>query len=196
MQHVHQLDLPFKLDQLTEGQGNCFPIAVVQQCRRPDILQTLTPNIQQIVKNENGHSQLRVEVVKFISSSEHRKIRSFKEEYVNNVAIAEGRTWEEYWNTMIQDKTEVDYMFIQATSWYLELDMMIIDTSCTEDNPYIIISGNLENDTRACKEMITMGSKSNSHYQSILEVEGEVTEPSLVSNEQTQVAISQKKDHN
>ena len=88
MQHVHKLELPFKLDQLTEGQGNCFPIAVVQQCRRPDILKTLTPNIQQIVKDENGHSQLRVEVVKFISSSEHPKIRSFKEEYVNNVAKA------------------------------------------------------------------------------------------------------------
>ena len=31
---VRKLDLPLKLDQLTKGEGNCFPIAIMQQCKR------------------------------------------------------------------------------------------------------------------------------------------------------------------
>ena len=58
IQHVKRLELPFKLDQLTEGQGNCFPIAIVQQCRRPEVMKTLPASIQQIVVQENGHSLL------------------------------------------------------------------------------------------------------------------------------------------
>ena len=37
MNTIHRLQLPFKLDQLTEGLGNCFPIAIIQQLRRPEI---------------------------------------------------------------------------------------------------------------------------------------------------------------
>jgi hypothetical protein len=35
METVHSHQLPLKLDQLTEGLGNCFPLVVIQQCRRP-----------------------------------------------------------------------------------------------------------------------------------------------------------------
>jgi hypothetical protein len=41
MDTVRRLQLPVKLDHLTEGRGNCFPIAVLQQCRRPEILSQL-----------------------------------------------------------------------------------------------------------------------------------------------------------
>ena len=32
----------------------------------------------------------------------------------------------------------------------------------------MIVSGNLENEYHACKDMVTIGSKSNSHFQSLL----------------------------
>ena len=41
LDHVKKLGLPFQLDKLTEGQGNCFPIAVTQQCRRPEVMASL-----------------------------------------------------------------------------------------------------------------------------------------------------------
>ena len=41
MDTINRLQLPFKLDQLTEGLGNCFPIAIIQQLRRPEILNQL-----------------------------------------------------------------------------------------------------------------------------------------------------------
>jgi hypothetical protein len=73
---------------------------------------------------------------------------------------------------MTEDKMWVDYTFIQATAWYMKLDMWIIDTSCTESTPYIRISGNLENGNIPCEgPVITIGSKSNCHFQSLLPVE-------------------------
>ena len=41
MESVMRLGLPFKLDQLTEGLGNCFPVAISQQLRRPEIFSQL-----------------------------------------------------------------------------------------------------------------------------------------------------------
>ena len=43
METVNRLQLPLILDQLTEGRGDCFPIAILQQCRRPEINQKLKP---------------------------------------------------------------------------------------------------------------------------------------------------------
>lgn len=168
IQHVQRLNLPFKLDELTEGQGNCFPISIIQQCRRPDILEKLSPEAQIIAEYENGHSLLRDTVKKFITQSNHSTIIAFKNEYDQNIAVAMGETWSEYWARMIVDKTEVDYMFIQGTAWYLALDIMIIDTSSTKENPTMIVSGNIENEEWASKDMITIGSKTNSHFQSLL----------------------------
>ena len=52
--HVRKLGLPFKLDKLTEGQGNCFPIAVIQQCRRPEVMASIPPNIKELTVQEDG----------------------------------------------------------------------------------------------------------------------------------------------
>ena len=66
MQTVHKHQLPLKLDHLTEGLGNCFPIAVIQQCRRPEIYRRLGVTQQQTVRQEMGHSLLRGAVKQFI----------------------------------------------------------------------------------------------------------------------------------
>ena len=72
----------------------------------------------------------------------------------------------------INRKTWEDYWFIQATAWYLQIDIWIVATSCTENNPYIEISGNLGDGSTPCDgSIITMGSKSNSHYQSLRPIE-------------------------
>ena len=38
---VNMLDLPMILDRITEGKGNCFPLAILDQCKRPEILNKL-----------------------------------------------------------------------------------------------------------------------------------------------------------
>ena len=41
METVNKLGLPLKLEQLTKGEGNCFLVAIIQQCKRPQILSEL-----------------------------------------------------------------------------------------------------------------------------------------------------------
>ena len=73
---------------------------------------------------------------------------------------------------MIKDRTWVDYWFVQATAWYLQLDIWIIATSSTESSPYIAISGNLEDGNIPTNgPVITLGTKSNCHYQYLLPIE-------------------------
>ena len=172
METVRRLELPHKLDQLTEGRGNCFPIAIVQQCRRPEILSQLSPIVRKLAKHHQGHSTLRNVVKQFIYKSKLPNVARFKARYEENVATATGETWCQYWIKMIRDQVWVDYIFIQATAWYLQMDIWIVDTGCTEESPYIRISGNIMDESIACNSpTITIGSKSNSHYQSLLPVE-------------------------
>ena len=71
---VHRLQLPFRLDQLTEGRGNCFPISIMQQCRRPEIFSQLESIPKMLVKHRTGHSALRFIIKQFIMKSKHPRI--------------------------------------------------------------------------------------------------------------------------
>ena len=59
MQTVNRLALPFKLDRLTEGLGNCFPIAIIQQLRRPEIFSQTSQFVKMVLKHKTGTSLLR-----------------------------------------------------------------------------------------------------------------------------------------
>jgi hypothetical protein len=41
---INRCNLQLKMDNPTEGFGNCFPNAIVQQCRRPEIRTWLQKN--------------------------------------------------------------------------------------------------------------------------------------------------------
>ena len=175
METVNRLHLPFILDKLTEGRGNCFPIAIIQQCQRPEINKLLKLVTKMLVKTQRTgpkHKALRYSVMEFIKKSEHPRIERFRLQYEETDGIVNRETWNNYWKRMLRDGTWVDYWFVQATAWYLQLDIWIIATSNTENSPYIAISGNLENENIPCSgPIITLGTKSNSHYQSLLPIE-------------------------
>ena len=96
----------------------------------------------------------------------------FKTQYQETDFIVNKETWEQYWNRMAIDRTWVDYWFIQATAWYLQLNIWIVATSSTDNSPYIEISGNLGDGIMPCDgPIITLGTKSNVHYQSLLPIE-------------------------
>ena len=172
MDTIHRLELPFKLDQLTEGLGNCFPIAIIQQLRRPEISCQLRPATRRLLKCETGHHLLRKSVHQFIIKSKSPRINELKSQYEETDGLVGGETWNEYWTRMTIDRTWVDYWFVQATAWYLQLDIWIVATSNTEESPYIEVNGNLADGSKPSHgPMITLGTKSNSHFQSILPIE-------------------------
>ena len=171
---VNERGLPLKLDRITEGKGNCFPLAVIDQCKRPEILTDLPASTKKIIKQDknNGQMQLRNAVRIFIKKSRHPSALKFKAEYQSTLALTNNESWDEYWVKMVQNKVWADYIFIQSTAWFLHHDIMIVNTTNNDDNPMIFISGNLNDENIPCNGAIfTIGSKSNSHYQSLLPIE-------------------------
>ena len=158
METVNKLELPLILDQLTEGRGNCFPIAILQQCRRPEIKQQLKPIPKMLLKVGTGaHGALRHNIKRFITKSDHPRILEFRRQY-EEFETVDKVPWDKYWMSMTKDQAWVDYWFIQATAWYLELDIWITATSSREDSPYIVISGNLDDANIPCNgPVITLG---------------------------------------
>ena len=169
MDVVRKLQLPLKLDELTRGEGDCFPLAVLQQCQRAEIFSYIRPSIKRFVSGEDGHSVLRREVTKFIKKSKTQRIAEFRANFEETDGASNKESWDEYWERMETNKTWVDFWFIQATAWYLQLDIWIITTSSTNRSPYIEISGDLENGGIPFdRPIVILGTKSNCHYQSLL----------------------------
>ena len=70
---------------------------------------------------------------------------------------------------MIRNYERVDYIFVQSTAWFLGHDIMMVCTTSTESHQYMTISGNLTDETVRCPGIeLTIGSKSQVHYQSLL----------------------------
>ena len=135
MKTVRRLQLPFKLDGITEGRGNCFPLAIQAQCRRPEILEEL--HTTQIINIIQDPTTLRKSIHQFISRSTHATIQQYKITYEEVLAVVENKTWEEYWKIMIRNYEWVNYVF------------MIITTTSTMESPYIT---NLTNEHVPCWE--------------------------------------------
>ena len=129
MQAVKQLSLPLKLDRLTEAKGDCFPLAVLDQCHRKEIFKNLPLSVKQVIEL-NDPTFLRKQVYFFISNSEDPKIKEWRRSYENIVAPLENSTWQEYWAKMIHQYEWVDSTFIKATAWYLQHKYKVKSISC------------------------------------------------------------------
>ena len=168
LKKIRRLQLPLKLDDITEGRGNCFPLATLAQCRRREILQSLDRSTQNLVQ-QNDPTLLRRAVYSFMATSRNQKIKEYKRRYEEVLAALDNKSWREYWEVMIRNYEWVDYIFIQSTAWFLGHDIIIVTTTSTEGHPYMTISGNLVDENISCPGIeLTIGSKSQVHYQSLL----------------------------
>ena len=164
---IKKCKLDLLLDNPTEGFGNCFPNALVQQCRRPEIKTWLQKNRPWAIFN--GHQSVRTKITNFALKSKDQAITNLRAKYEQVIGPAENKSWNEYWNLMGKDGTWVDHIFIQMTAWYMTLDILILTTSSKPENPFIIISGH-KNTTDASNSdpPLLMGNYTNVHYQSLL----------------------------
>ena len=170
MKKVRKLNLPLKLDEITEGRGNCFPLSVLAQCRRPEIYRQLDENIQNIVQRQDP-TLLRQAVSNFMSKSRDENIINYKKRYEEILSPLDSKTWKNYWEMMIRNYEWVDYIFIQSTAWFLGHDIIIVTTTSTEEHPFLTISGNLVDENTPCQGVeLTIGSMSQVHYQSLLPI--------------------------
>ena len=129
---IQKCKLQLKLDNPTEGYGNCFPNAIVQQCRRPEIQNWLLENKPwAIVKSQQA---LRKQVKNFALKSTHRMLHDYKTNY-ETILRNSDKSWPDYWNEMGHDGAWVDSLFVQVTAWYMGLDIKVLTTSSKPENP-------------------------------------------------------------
>ena len=167
---VKKLSLPYQIDDVTLADGNCFPHAILQQCRRQEIRRSLTKFSKNITE-ENDPNVLRNAVHQFVESSTDPQILDFKQNYNMLVAPIDNKTWKAYWQQMLKDHTWADSVFIQSTAWFLNLDILITTTSSTKDHPFLTVCGHLKRFNGPCAgDTIVLGCKSNIHYQSLLPI--------------------------
>ena len=167
VQAIQRCNLQLKLDNPTEGQGNCFPNAIVQQCRRPEVKAWLKE------KNPDrlftAQQWVRKKITTFAIQSRHRTINELKIMYEAELQNVHNKSWLEYWRDMSTDGTWVDHMFVQMTAWFMELDILILTTSSLPSSPFIIIEGNINKTAGAqTGPPILVGNYTNVHYQSLL----------------------------
>ena len=165
----------FKIDKLTKGEGNCFMIATMQQLRREEVYEKSRPEVREIAASMN-HRCLRRSVYDWLMEHlTHPKIKRMRELYnldqdVKKDLGEESKTWDAYWNDMLKDGIWADNWFVQASALFLEMDIWIMDTTCTKKNPYFQVDGNLEVDGY-CSETLYLGLAHETHYQSLILVD-------------------------
>ena len=172
---IRQTELPFKLDEITIGDGNCFTRAVLQQCQRNAVknylrsrglnlgnYMELKRNVCQFMLKENNVPMLREFKVRFEARQGEARLRG-----------EHAHTWNQYWMTMAKDGEWVDAVFVQATAWYLYSDIHLIPTAtATKENPFFTINGNYTLETASCPgPALLLGYNSNLHYQSVLPID-------------------------
>ena len=179
---IQRCKVKLRLDNPTEGYGNCFPNAIVQQCRRPEIQDWLLENKPWVIVKSQQF--LRREVKNFALQCVHKTLFDYKTNY-EKVECNSDRTWKDYWIEMGQDGTWVDSFFVQVTSWYLGLDIKILTTSSTPEHPYITITGNINNCSAVSEgPPLLLGNYTNVHYQSLLPLSQNNTVPKFKNKEQ------------
>ena len=109
MEAVRRLELPLRLDDITEGRGYCFPLSILAQGRRHEIFQEMSEPIQSIIR-QNDPTLLRMAVHKFMADSNSETIQKYKQEYEEVLASIDKKTWKEYWKVMIRNYEWVDYI--------------------------------------------------------------------------------------
>ena len=177
--------LQLKLDNNTEGYGNCFPNAIVQQCRRPEIRKWLQEKRQESIVN--NHQTLRNKVANFALKSNHQAVNQYKINYENIVSIENNKSWKEYWDGMIQEGSWVDAVFVQMTAWFLDLDILILTTSAKQSNPFIRIRGNITSTVEfSAGPPLLIGNYTNVHYQSLLPLSLIINQPYKLAKENKQ----------
>ena len=130
MAGVGRAELNLKMDDRTEGFGNCFPFAIWQQCSRPAVQ----------ISSVKDHRKLRTDVCNFMMQSKLKVVVDMRKQWEASLANALG-SWNHYWRRMSIDREWVEEAFIQGTAWFLQRDILVIWSTASLEEPYISFSG-------------------------------------------------------
>ena len=112
---------------------------------------------------------MRKKIKHFALNSQHKTLLEYKTNYEAILLQEDKKTWRDYWAQMGVEGTWIDSVFVQVTAWYIGLDIKILPTSAKAENPFIIVTGSLDNIRDSSNgPQLLVGNFSNVHYQSLL----------------------------
>ena len=85
MQKLRSRSIPLDLDDLTRGMGDCMIIALLQQCRRPQVVPFLPPRIKSLASRKTITADtinvFRLSIWDYVMSSQDPQIEEMKEHF-------------------------------------------------------------------------------------------------------------------
>ena len=170
---IERTGLPLKLDRRTPAEGNCFSHTILQQCQRAVVKEELMRQ----GKTVTTFMALKRDVQQFIlDRADHPRIKEMKANFEQKQGqlAREGhptRGWSIYWDDMLKNGEWADDTFVQATAFFLNLDIfLVIADSATYTQLFHPISGDIERDRVGSpgRPTLLIGYISDQHYQSLL----------------------------
>ena len=167
-------ETPLMLDRPTLGDGNCWSRATVQQCQRAPIKLYLQSRGLTIT----NFMQLKALIYQFVkANSQTGKIMDMKTNFdLKQLNMHEedlpSRSWAEYWADMQTSGPWADDTFIQATAWFLRVDLRIIYVEPDDMTlgGITTIAGDFEPSAQE-RPVLYYAYLVNYHYQSLLPVD-------------------------
>ena len=112
---------------------------------------------------------MRKKIKHFALTSQHKTLLDYKTNYQAILFQEDKTTWTEYWDQMGRVGTQIDSVFVQVAAWYIGLNIKILVTTAKAENPFIIITGSINNINESSDgPQLLLGNYSNVHYQSLL----------------------------
>ena len=162
MEGVQRAQLPLRLplDDITEGDGNCYFRALCSQLQRPEV--AAPDEFRQL-----DHRSLRRKVCNFMLKSRLRVVETFKRNWYE-FCLGDYNQW---WADMAASKGNIwaEGPVIHATAWFLERDIYVVSEQATVGDPFLPFSGNQDGSEAACAgAALWLGHLTGLHYQTLM----------------------------
>ena len=163
MKGVRRAHLPLilPLNDITEGDGNCFFRAACSQCQRPDV------NVPQDFKGID-HELMRKKICNFMLKSQLTCVQKFRRMW-NKQYLVEYGNYDQYWKHMAKPKVWAEGPVLPATAWCLETSINIVSERAHLGEPFLTFNGNQDGSDKACATApLWLGHLTGKHYQTLL----------------------------
>ena len=161
-----QLPLRLPMNDITDGDGNCYFRALCSQCQRPEV--AAPEEIRHL-----DHRAMRKKICNFMLKSRLRVVLDFRRRW-GEFGLG---NYEQYWTDMAESRGEIwaEGPVIHATAWYLERHIYVVSEKATPTDPFLSFSGNKDGTDGSCAGApLWLGHLTGLHYQTLLLDQSEI----------------------
>ena len=171
---VRRAGLPLRLplDDITEGDGNCYFRALRSQLQRPEV--AAPDHIKRL-----DHRSLREKICNFMCKSKLPVVNDFQKNWLD-FQDSELGDYNRYWTDMRDSRGDIwaEGPVIHATAWFLERDIYVVSERASEAEPFLAFSGNQDGTDASCAgAALWLGHLTGLHYQTLMPTERDLMPP-------------------